>query len=364
MPEASGQEKTEKPTNKRREEARKKGNVAKSPEVSSAFVLMAALGVFWLASGWMGGHIIAITREIFSSAGTYRLTDGASRIFLWTVFLRIGLTLLPLVLAVMVAGAAGNIIQIGFLLTGEPMAFNLSKLDPISGMKKLFSLRSFAEVLKSLLKMSFIGVVSYLVIRGELDRIPLLVHSGVAEILRFTSVVSLKIIFFSGLALIVLAAIDYPFQRWQHEEGIKMTKQEVKDENKQQEGDPLIKSRIRSTRMEMARRRMMAAVPKADVIITNPTELAIAIQYESGRMVAPQVTAKGAGYVAARIREIAKAHQVPMVEHKPLARTLYKSVDVGEVIPQELYQAVAEILAYVYRLRSVRAKGGGFTRKG
>ena len=190
-------------------------------------------------------------------------------------------------------------------------------------------------------------------VRKEADNFPLLIGMDVWEILVFIGQVSFKICFYTCVVLILLAALDFAFQKWQHTKGLKMTKQEVKDEAKQSEGDPKIKSRIRSAQMEMARRRMMEAIPEAAVIITNPTRLAIALQFDAKKMTAPKVTAKGSGFIAERIREIAKEHNIPIVEEKPLAQTLYKSVEINDLIPVSLYKAVAEILAYVYRLKGM-----------
>jgi flagellar biosynthetic protein FlhB len=207
------------------------------------------------------------------------------------------------------------------------------------------------ELVKNIVKLIIIGGVAWLVIRGEMQQFPALIHQEVGQILLFICKVAFKIILYVGLVLIILAALDYFYQRWQFEEDLKMTKQEVKDERKQTEGDPKVKSKIRSIQMEMAMRRMMEAVPEADVVITNPTHLAIAIKFDAQSMAAPIILAKGAGYVAEQIKEIAKENSVPMVEDKPLAQTLYKMVEVGDFIPVELYRAVAEILAYVYRLK-------------
>ena len=205
-----------------------------------------------------------------------------------------------------------------------------------------------------MIKILLVGGVAYLVLKRELPIIPSLMHMGIIDILSFIGWVSLKICFFVCLVLIILATLDFTYQRWEHRRGLKMTKQEVKDERKQTDGDPKIKARIRGIQMEMARRRMMEAVPEADVIITNPTRLAIALKFDSEKMIAPCITAKGSGFIAKRIRDIAKEYDVPIVEHKPLAQTLFKAVEIGDMIPEDLYKAVAEILAYVYRLKGMR----------
>jgi len=209
------------------------------------------------------------------------------------------------------------------------------------------------ELGKSIMKLLIIGGISYGLIKAEMKGFPPLMQQGVGEIFLFIAQVAFKILFFVCLALIILALLDYIYQRWQFEQSIKMTKQEVKDEHKQVEGDPKVKSRIRKAQLEMAARRMMEAVPEADVVITNPVHLAVALKFEASEMVAPTVIAKGAGHIAERIKEIASEHQVPIVEDKPLAQTLFKMVEIGEFIPAELYRAVAEILAYVYRLKGM-----------
>jgi flagellar biosynthetic protein FlhB len=218
-------------------------------------------------------------------------------------------------------------------------------------MKKFVSLKSLVEVAKSMLKLAFVGGIAYAVIAKDMKLFPSQIQKGVGDIFLFIAALAFKIFLFVCLALIVLAVLDYIYQRWQYEQNLKMTKQEVKDERKQTEGDPKIKARIRSMQLEIAQRRMMESVPEADVVITNPTQLAVALKFDASDMIAPRVLAKGAGFIAERIKEIARAHDVPIVEDKPLAQAMYQMVEIGDYIPVELYQAVAEILAYVYRLR-------------
>jgi flagellar biosynthetic protein FlhB len=258
---------------------------------------------------------------------------------------------MPLMLAVLVAGIAGNIIQFGFIFTSKPLVPKISKLNPISGLKRLVSLKSLVEVGKAFFKFVFIGGIAFLLVRKEMDSFPGLMQLSVSEILSFIGKVSFNICFYVCLALIVLAFVDFTYQRWQHQKNLRMTKQEVRDELKQSEGDPKVKGKIRQIQIETARRRMMEHIPGADVVITNPTHLAIALKYEHEKMIAPQIIAKGAGLIAEKIKQIAKENDVPVVEHKTLAQTLFKLVDLGEYIPANLYRAVAEVLAYVYRLR-------------
>ena len=346
------QEKTEPATPKKRQEARKKGQVAQSREIASVAVLLGALTVFYFGGGWMFGQLAEVTRFILRQMADVHLGVESTRTLLWTLFGRIVLVLAPLMLVVAFAGVASNVAQFGFMLTGEALSPKLSKLNPLNGFKRLFSLRSGIELIKSLFKVSIIGGMAYSLLKGETRHIAALVELPIHEILEYMGAVSLRIGFYTCLVLIVLAGLDYVFQRWQHERDLRMSKQEVKDEHKQREGDPMVRSRIRAAQREMAMRRMMASVPQATVVITNPTHLAIALKFDRS-MQAPMVVAKGAGHVAERIREIARQHAIPIVEHKPLARTLYKQVDIGQFIPADLYHAVAEILAYVYRLKGL-----------
>ena len=216
----------------------------------------------------------------------------------------------------------------------------------------LFSKNSLSELVKSLFKVGVLALIGYLTIKSRMDNIPLMMDLSVGQILVFLGSVSMEIIMKALLFMIVLAIADYSFQVFQHSEGIRMTKQEVKDERKETEGDPKVKQRIRSVQLQMARNRMMAEVPEADVIVTNPTHLSIAIKYDRSQSEAPIVVAKGADNLAQKIRELARDNDIPMVEDKPLARTLYKTVDVGQVIPASLFKAIAEILAYVYQLKN------------
>jgi flagellar biosynthetic protein FlhB len=235
-------------------------------------------------------------------------------------------------------------------MTGEKLVPNLAKLNPISGLKKLLSLRSLVELAKSILKLVIIFGIAYLVLNRYLDQIPGLMQLSIGSILGFIGHVSFQMCLYTCMVLFLLAVLDFAYTKWQHHQDLKMTKQEVKDEYQQREGDPSVKARIRSIQREMARRRMMEAVPDATVVITNPTHLAIALKYEEG-MPAPQVVAKGAGFVAQKIKSIAAENDIPLVENKALARTVFQSTEINDYIPANLYRAVAEVLAYVYRLK-------------
>ena len=291
---------------------------------------------------------------IFQNLGTLDLKGISVRAFLFEVLQHVGFIMMPLLLVVLILGIAANLLQVGFLFTLKPFTPKLSKFNPITGMKKFVSLKSLVELLKSLFKISFIGGISWLVLRGELDAIPSLIEMSVGQIMTYMGTVSLKMLFYVGLGMLILAAIDFIYQRWQHTKDLMMSKQEVKDEAKQAEGDPQIKGKIRQAQREMAMRRMMESVPDADVVITNPTTLAVAVKYDATQMFAPQVVAKGAKLIAERIKDIARDNDVPIVENKPLAQTLFKSMEIGDLVPPNLYKAVAEVLAYVYKLKGQR----------
>jgi flagellar biosynthesis protein FlhB len=350
--ENTGQERTEKGTGKRRSEARKRGQVANSREIPSTLILLAALGVFHFAGAQVFEQCAALVSEVFRSLHTIRLGSiTAVSALAADLFQTVILILLPFFVPFLVAGLVGNVAQIGFEIHGEALGLKFSSMNPIAGIKRIFSLRGLVELAKSVLKIAFIGGIAYSVVSGYLKEFPALVRWDLGALWSFTAQVTFKIIFYVFLAMLVLSALDYIYQRWQHEESLKMTKQEVTDEHKQSEGDPKVKSRIRSLQRQTAYHRMMAEVPKADVVITNPTHLAIALRFASAEMPAPRVVAKGADTIAERIRETAREHNVPIVENKPLAQTLFKMTELGDYIPVELYRAVAEVLAYVYRLK-------------
>jgi flagellar biosynthetic protein FlhB len=352
MPAGHDQDKTEPATPKKREEARKKGQVAKSREISSVLVLLSALSVFYFSGGWMLNQVAGIMKTVFGQAGQFDFGVQNVHALLGFLFQRVVLTLAPLIAVVAVAGIVGNIAQVGFLLTGEPLIPKLSKLNPAKGIKRLVSARGGVELVKSILKVIIIGGVAYIMLHAEMTKIPALVSISVSSIMDFMGQMAMKLGFYTCLVLIILAAIDFVFQRWQHERDLRMTKQEVKDEFRQREGDPMIRSRIRAIQRELAMSRMMDAVPDATVVITNPTHLAVALKFDRS-MQAPMVVAKGAGHLAERIKQIAAEHDIPVIEQKPLARALFKNVEIDHYISADLYHAVAEILAYVYQLKGL-----------
>lgn len=353
----NGQERTEQPTSKRLQEARDRGQVCKSMEVSSAMLFLATIIAFYL-------YIPIVARGLGKVVTGYiadlSMWDG-SQLGIISIFRRgvfeLGELTVPLLMLFMAVGIASNIFQIGFNISSEAMVPKLSKLNPINGFKnKFMSSRSLEQLVKSLVIMLIIIWVSYRAIKRELPVYPPLMAADVGVIVLTLYHSALRLLLDIVWVFIIIAAADYGFQKWQYTQDLMMTKQEIKDEYKLAEGNPVIKSRIRSIQIHMARRRMMRAVPKAAVVITNPTHLAVALQYERGKMIAPTVVAKGAGEVAAKIKEVARKAGVPIVENKPLAQLLHKQVDIGGIIPEELYKAVAEILAYVYRLKGKLAR--------
>jgi len=289
-------------------------------------------------------------RYLMSTVTTTVSTDTVSSLMAGVVYDIFSL-LLPMFLVAMVTAFLVNLLQAGFVFSFEPLSPKWSKIDPIKGLKRLFSLHAVVELLKNVLKILIIGLSLWLTMDAEWAVLPRLVSYRIPEIVAYVGKVSFKIVLSTCWILVVLAVLDFLYQRWEHNRSLKMTKQEVKEEYKQLEGDPLVKGRIRRIQREWARKRMMAAVPKADVVITNPTHYAIAIRYEQETMAAPLVLAKGADYLAEKIKEIARIHHVPIIENKEVAQLLFKLTDVEEMIPETLYRAVAEILAYVYRIR-------------
>ncbi len=349
--------KTESATPKRRSEEREKGNVPKSREFPGVAVMLGVFGAMYLTSSHMMGGLTAVFRDFLTASPSSVETVNGVHTVLSDLFLRGGFLLLPTFAGTVFFAAASNIAQVGFLFTTEPLRPNFDRLNPAAGVKKLFSPQSLAELAKAVMKFVLIGFVAWRVIRGEIPFLPEIVEKTPEEIILYFLRVGSSILLQCGLLLLLLAAGDYAFQRWSFEKSIRMTKEEVKEEFRQQEGDPAVKSRIRSIQRERARRRILQEVPKADVVITNPTHFAVALRYERGSSQAPRVVVKGADLMARRIREVAQESGVPVVERPPLARALYSDVDEGQEIPCELYQAVAEVLAYVYRLRGRNLAG-------
>jgi flagellar biosynthetic protein FlhB len=351
MADDSGQEKTEKATGRRRQKAREEGQVAKSQEIASVLVLLVGISVLYI----FGYLFYPRALEILYRNLDFSTVPHFDRKFCIALLNRTVVSFLILVLPVMGAvfltAFAANMFQVGFQFSSKAITPKLEKFNVIKGFARLFSLKSLVELLKSIIKLLIIGTVAYFAVKGEISSLVKLHDAPVASIFIFVLKGMFKIFIWVILIMILVAASDYSYQKWQFEKDLRMTKQEVKEEYKETEGDPQIKSRIRSIQIQAARKRMMQRVPKADVVVTNPTHLAIAIQYDARAMEAPQVVAKGAGHVAERIKSIAAENRIPVVENKELARNLYRVIEVGEQIPSEFFKAVAELLAYVYKLK-------------
>ena len=347
-------DKTEEPTAKKRADAKKKGQVGRSTDMSAAFVLL--MGFFIIKLLWESIYhsIAAYTTYVFSHLNQTVDTESVVRIFIGIIEL-LAQTALPIMIAIMMMGLAVNMYQVGLNFNTEAIGFKLDKLNPINGFGRIFSKRSLMELLKSLMKIAIIGFFLYDFLVDHLMEMPQFIYFDLTTSLAQISDIIFKMAFEVIGVIMVVGFIDYAYQKWQTTQDLKMSKQEVKDEMKQSEGDPQIKGKIKQKQRQMAMSRMMQEVPKADVIVTNPTHFAVGLKYDKG-MVAPQIVAKGQDLLAQRIKDIARENQVPIVENKPLARALYATVEVGDIVPAELYQAVAEVLAYVYRLKNNRRR--------
>jgi flagellar biosynthetic protein FlhB len=344
--------KSEHPTRRRLEKAREKGQIARSKEVPSAAVLSGGLLVLM----YFGEAILDALRFQMSHLLKFRVPSEITVPYLAgmvnSVGMRTGMVLVPVLLAVLVFSVAANVLQGGLVFSTESLKFHFEKLSPQKGFSRIFSKNGLVELIKSLILLFAVSIISYRVIAQYIPLYPRLVLMDVRKLFHWTATISYEIFIRVAVLLIVLAIADYYFQKYRFIEQLKMTKEEVKQEFKETEGDPITKGRIRRIQREMARKRMMSEVPNADVVITNPTHYSVALKYKMDTMDAPMVVAKGVGFLALKIRELAQEHQVPLVENKQLAQTLYKSVEIGQYIPGTLYKAVAEILAYVYKAKN------------
>lgn len=344
-------EKTEKATPKKRQDARKKGQIAKSQDLPGAFILFFCFLGFLIFGGFMKERI---TRLLTGTLKDYFSTDinTANIMPMFNHLLTEMLIILaPLFLITLVVAVLGNYMQVGFLASGEGLKMKFNKINPLEGAKRLFGMKVLVDFAKTLLKLFLIGYLVYTSLWGERENLLNLAELPLDSLLNHVADLTVMLGIKIGVALVILSVFDYMYQRYEHEKNLRMSKQDIKDEYKKSEGDPLIKGKIKEKQRRMALQRMMQDVPKADVVITNPTHYAVAIQYETGKMDAPRVVAKGTDFVALKIKETAKQHGVVTMENRPLARALYDQVDIGQAIPADLFQAVAEVLAYVYRLK-------------
>jgi len=354
-----GDNKTEPASEKRKADARKEGNIAVSRDVTTAALLFAGIGLLALLAGPGMHQLTDVTRlgltMSFDRVVHASLTIEQIHALVIQVGLKSLLLMLPFLGGLALVGAGASLAQTG-LLWKPSLPFDIGRLNPLKGLGRLFTLRSVSELIKALLKIAIIGGIGAFVLGQDLPRLPELVHYDVWGLLTVMGWLTLKAAAIIAGAIAVVAGADFLYQRYEWERSLRMTRQEVKEEHRDAEGDPMIKSRVRSVQRDMMRKRMMAAVPKADVVVTNPTHLAVALKYDTARMSAPIVVAKGAGHLAERIRAVARQHGVIVVENKFVARTLYKLVDIGREIPADLYRAVAEILAFVFRARGLTSE--------
>jgi flagellar biosynthetic protein FlhB len=354
MSEQEQDQKTEPPSAKRLEEARESGQLALSRETATWVAMMGVLVVVWLSAPSVMREFYEFLRGFIESSHAISVNENNVQNLLFYVYSRgtmIGGVMFLLLVCFIIAGYMG---QTGFFFSLDLMTPDIERLSPMRGFHRLFSLNSLVELVKSMAKFLFLGGIAYVVLAPIMDESPSFTGFPIENILTFVHKKTIRLIEMILLVFAVIAAADLFYQRFQFIRGLRMTKAEVKEEYRQQEGDPLIKGRLRQLRVEKARRRMMAQVPKADVVITNPTHYAVALQYELGKMSAPTVVAKGINLIAERIREIAEENHVPLVSNPPLARALYSTVEIDQPIPGEHYRAVAEIISYVYKLKKKR----------
>jgi flagellar biosynthetic protein FlhB len=352
MAEDTGAERTEKATVKRREQARDRGQVARSNEVTSAIMLVVGIAVLVAGSGHFTAVLGRNTSYLLSQAHHLRPGNPLALAELVSGNLEVLLAALaPLLLAVVITAVGANVMQVGFHASAKAIAFRTEKLNPLTGMKRFFQKTTYFDMVKNFLKILIIGLLAWGTIQGLMGPLTASAVLPLPEIVSLARADFVQLMVKLLLFTAFLGLIDWFWQKHRHEENLKMTRQEVKKENKDIEGDPQIKARVRGLQYEMARKRMLADVPTADVVVTNPTHYAVALKYAPGTA-APQVVAKGKDHVAKMIRKVARQSRVPVIENKPLARALHKQVEVGAGIPESLFQAVAEVLAYVYRLKT------------
>ncbi len=353
------EEKTEKATPRKREQARKKGQVLQSKEINSAVLLLAMFLTIKFSCPFIYNEIEKYFENIFNNYMKMEdlFTVNVMMKFLTDttlVFLKI---MAPILAVSLLAGLISGYAQVGFLFTVETLQFKPEKLNPINGFKRIFSRQAAIELVKSIIKIAISLYISYLYLKDEVNSVINIMDMDVLNIFIYIGNVALNVSIAITIVLIILAVFDYIFQWWEYERNLKMSKHETKEEYKQTEGNPQIKAKIKQKQRQMAASRMMKDIPKADVVITNPTHFAVAIKYDAEENSAPVVIAKGQDYIAQRIKEIAKENKVEVVENKELARTLYSSAEIGDPIPEELYQAVAEVLAFVYNLKEKHVAG-------
>jgi flagellar biosynthetic protein FlhB len=359
MPEESGGERTEAPTPRRRQEARDAGNVARSPDLTASAVLIGILLLLRTFGPALLSSMKLVVRDLLEPDSMSNFDGRAALTQFARALAGVGIAMMPLLIGVVVIAAAVNVAQVGLVFNVNRLTPNFAALNPVRGLGRLLSgSRTLMRLAMSLVKVIVVGMTAYSAIHGRLGEIVTAQRLSFLQIFGLGSQLVYSISLRVGILLLVLAILDYLYQRWQLERDLKMTKEEVKEEMRRMDGDPKIKQRRRQIAVQRHIKRLKKEVPKADVVVTNPTHYAIALKYEAARMRAPRVLAKGQDLMAMRIREIALEHNIPLVERPPLARALYRLCDVGDEIPEQFYSAVAEILAYVYQLSRQMRKAG------
>ncbi len=345
------EERTEKATPKRRREARERGNIPQSKELNSALVIIGCFSMLYVCATFILEVLKSHTSQMLSMGVEDELfsIDGIQNL-MFTSAAQYLKSLAPIAGTALFLGLVTSYLQIGFVFTTKPLEPKLDRLNPAEGFKRILSRRSMAQLAKSLLKVSIIGYLVYRFLANRYADLPKMLDMEIMELAKTIGFTMVQAGVYAGSILLVLAAADYYYQRYEFEKSIMMTKHEIKEEYKQTEGNPQIKSRIKEKQRQISMRRMMADIPKADVVITNPTHFAVALKYEPDKAKAPYVTAKGKNLIALRIKEIAKESKVHTVENPELARGLYDTTEIGDMVPPALYQAVAEILAFVYSM--------------
>lgn len=351
---AEDEGRTEEPTDKKLREAREKGQVAKTQELPQAVVVIFGFLIIFFFASWIYDSIAAMTKYYMSSFSRFSLTERSALVELYRVSIESAKILLPLFIGVSIAAFLGDVVQVGFQVSTHPLKFDPSKIkfDPATIMRKIFFSKQVAmNLFKSLFKVVVIGFVAYLIIANDYDQILKTPDVSIAMALKITGIMALKIILWAAAIMLLLAIPDYIFQKREFIDSLKMTKQEMKEEMKETVGDPYIRARLREMQREIVMKNMIREVPKADVVVTNPTHFAVALKYDNNVMSAPMVVAKGVDSMALRIRQIARENEVMLVENRPLAQELYRRLEVGDIIPEDLFYAVTLVYAELYRKR-------------
>ena len=348
-------ERTEQATDAKREEFRRRGQVASTRELGTAAIFLFAAMFLYMFGKYYYANIVDTFEHFYGGGLVAHIRSADITGALSFVGLKILYLLGPLFGLSLVVGIGSQVMQTGFLNIEDALSPDINKINPLNALKRIFSMRGIVELLKSLIKMGVIFVVIYFLLRSELKQIPHLSSYSIEQLVTYIGGILFKLLTGAGFFMLAIALADYMYQRWQIERDMMMTKQEIKEEMKSREGDPMIKARVRKIQREMAMKKMMTEVPKGDVVITNPTHIAVVLKYTAG-LPAPQLIAKGGDLVAEKIKEIARARNIPIIENKPLARTIFKTMKIGQIIPKDLFVAVAEVLSYVYRLKKKKMK--------